>query len=155
MAKEYTKKAGEILQNALALSKQNGNPEATEAHILSVMLSDKDCVVLSILNNSGADGEALKTGVNGVIASLSKVSNAGMNVSVSCYEALQRAEKISDEMKDELISVEHLFLGIYDTAKGKIKDLLRSCRVDRNGFLRALKDLRGSQRVTSDNPEDT
>ena len=155
MAKEYTKKAGEIIQSALALSKDGGNPEATEAHLLSVMLEDKDCIILSLVNRSGADGEELKNGVNGIIAALPKVSNASLNVSVSCYEAIQRAEKISDEMKDELISVEHLFLGILERAGGKLKELFKRCKVDKNAFLKALKDLRGSQRVTSDNPEAT
>ena len=155
MNKDFTQKSREVINAAAALAKEYGNPEVREEHLLSAMLGDKECIVSSLVNGCGGDADSLKTGVDGVIAALPKVSGGSESVSRSLAEVLSFAEKTADDMKDEYISVEHLFIAVVEKASGKLKQLISSCGVKKDGILSTLKDLRGSQRVTSDNPEAT
>ena len=155
MNKEFTKKSKDVLSDAANLAKEYGNPEIREEHVLYSALDDDECFIYSLISQSGADAEGLKRGVNRLIEGFSKVSGGSESISRSLGDALNSAEKTAADMKDEYISVEHIFLGILDTASGKLKQLLSSCNVKKEEILKALKALRGSQRVVSDEPEAT
>ena len=152
---EYTRKSQELLMSAVNISKENGNPEVTEAHLLSAILSDDDGFVGNILSKGGVDVEGLKNAVNGLIARLPKQTGGSENASRSFLEVLDAAKKQAEEMKDEYISVEHLFIGIIDKSGSDVKNILNGAGVKKSEFLKGLKDVRGGSRVVSDNPEST
>ena len=152
---EYTRKSQELLMSAVNSCKENGNPEVTESHLLSAILSDDDGFIGNILSKSGVDVDGLKNAVNGLIARLPKQTGGSENASRSFLEVLDAAKKQAEEMKDEYISVEHLFIGIIDKSGSDVKKLLNEYGVKKSEFLKGLKDVRGGSRVVSDNPEST
>ncbi|MBO4572147.1 MAG: ATP-dependent chaperone ClpB [Clostridia bacterium] len=152
---EYTRKSQELLMSAVNICKENGNPEVTESHLLSAILSDDDGFIGNILSKSGVDVDGLKNAVNGLIARLPKQTGGSENASRSFLEVLDAAKKQAEEMKDEYISVEHLFIGIIDKSGSDVKKLLNEYGVKKSEFLKGLKDVRGGSRVVSDNPEST
>ena len=141
--------------SAVNSCKENGNPEVTESHLLSAILSDDDGFIGNILSKSGVDVDGLKNAVNGLIARLPKQTGGSENASRSFLEVLDAAKKQAEEMKDEYISVEHLFIGIIDKSGSDVKKLLNEYGVKKSEFLKGLKDVRGGSRVVSDNPEST
>ena len=155
MNKDFTQKSKEMINRAAAVCKEYGNPEIREEHLLLALTDDKDRFIPSLLVSAGADADGLNSGVIRLIEALPKVSGGNESVSRTLGEVLSYAEKAAGDMKDEFISVEHLFIGIIERANPKLKQLLIACGVKRENFLKALKDVRGSQRVISDTPEDT
>ncbi len=152
---KLTQKTAEIIQAAQFSARENGNPEIYQEHILSAILNDKDCFISDLLNGAGVDVEGLKNGVNRLINGLSKQQGGTIYTSQSLLLAFDAAEKQAKNMNDEYISVEHIFLGILKQPSQSVKPLLKKANVDEESFLKALKEIRGSQRVTSDNPEGT
>ncbi len=153
-ADKYTQKAAELINSAQSLAREHGNPELKPIHLLKVMLEDNEGFIMPLLRSSGVDIEKLKNGIDELIVKLPHQSG-NLYASNEITQALDKAEKEANEMKDEYISVEHLFLGILETADYGLKQLFSACGVNRDGFLKELRKLRGSQRVTSDNPEST
>ena len=153
-AEKYTQKAAELINSSQSIAREHGNPELFPAHLLKAMFDDTEGFIVPLLRSSGADTERLKNGVNELIAKLPHQSGS-LYASNEITQAFDKAEKEAADMKDEYISVEHLFLGILETADYSLKQLFSACGVNRDGFLKELRKLRGSQRVTSDNPEST
>ena len=150
---EMTNNSNKLLQASAMLAKENGNPEVTDAHLLYSMLDDSECFIGDLLKGMGVETNSLKNAVNGVIAKFSKQSNSNAYASSYLNETMAEAEKQARQMKDEYISVEHLFLGILEKGSSQVKQLLASFGVKKQAFLKALSDMRGSTRVTTDNPE--
>ena len=155
MNNNFTQKSVELINGAANLAAEYGNPEVTEAHLLHCMLEDRECFISDLLSRSGVDTEGLKNAVNRLIAGLSKQSGGGRYTSQTLSEVLSDAEKQAKEIKDEYISVEHLFLGILNKGGNDVKRILNEYGVKKSEFLKALKEIRGSARVVSDNPEST
>ena len=153
-AEKYTQKAAELVNSSQSIAREHGNPELKPAHLLKAMFDDTEGFIVPLLHSSGADTERLKNGVNELIAKLPHQSG-DLYASNEITQTFDKAEKEAADMKDEYVSVEHLFLGILETADYSLKQLFSACGVNRDGFLKELKKLRGSQRVTSDNPEST
>ena len=153
-AEKYTQKAAELINSSQSIAREHGNPELKPVHLLKAMFDDTEGFIVPLLRSSGADTGRLKNGVNELIAKLPHQSGS-LYASNEITQAFDKAEKEAADMKDEYISVEHLFLGILETADYSLKQLFSACGVNRDGFLKELKKLRGSQRVTSDNPEST
>ncbi len=150
---EMTNNSNKLVQASAMLAKENGNPEVTDAHLLYSMLDDRECFIADLLKGIGVDTLGLKNAVNGVIAKLSKQTNSNVYASSYLNSVLSEAESQAKQMKDEYISVEHLFMGIMEKGSPEVKRLLTSYGVNKNSFLKALSDMRGSTRVTTDNPE--
>ncbi len=153
-AEKYTQKAAELINSSQSIAREHGNPELKPEHLLKAMFDDTEGFIVPLLRSSGADTERLKNGVNELIAKLPHQSGS-LYASNEITQAFDKAEKEAADMKDEYVSVEHLFLGILETADYGLKNLFSACGVNRDGFLKELRKLRGSQRVTSDNPEST
>ncbi len=150
---EMTNNSNKLVQASAMLAKENGNPEVTDSHLLYSMLDDSECFIADLLKSIGVDAQGLKNAVNGVIGKLSKQTNSNVYASSYLNSVLSEAENQAKQMKDEYISVEHLFLGIMEKGSPEVKRLLSSYGVNKNSFLKALSDMRGSTRVTTDNPE--
>ncbi len=157
---KLTQKSIEAIQAAQSLAAEHGNQQIEQAHLLMALVEQEGGFVPQLLTNMGVTVESFDAAVRDQVERLPKVSGGGREadkiyVSQGVDKALNAAESAAASMKDEYISVEHLLLALIDTAEGGVRDLLRTYRVDRERVMQALAALRGNQRVTSDNPEET
>ena len=156
---KLTQKSMEVLQNAQSLAVQYSNQTLQPEHLLMALLTVQDSLNAQLFAKMGVDVQAFTQNLEQKIAQLPKVTGSReadkIYISSRTDQALNSAEQTAAQMKDEYVSVEHLALGIIDTASGAVKELLRIFSIDKNKFLTALQQVRGNTRVTTDNPEST
>ena len=153
----YTQSSIQVLTDSERLADNYGNSELAPVHILYCLLN-KDGLTARILTRSGIDAEGLLNATKEQIERLPKVSGAGRGnvyASSSTGALLADAEQTAEGMKDEYVSVEHLFLAFFDSDDQTVKRLFRTFGVTREAFLQGLKKVRGNSVVTNDNPEAT
>lgn len=151
----YTNKAREALVAAQSLAVEYGHSAVEPAHILAALLGQKDGVVPEIVAKIGTRPAALMMELEGILNSFSQVSGGGvqLNLSRSTVQILTEAEKQAEKMHDEYVSTEHLLIALSDSRAGV--GLLARNGVTRESILQALASIRGGQRVTSADPENT
>ncbi len=155
MKQNYTQKSYEALEQAQSLAQRNDNSELQPIHLLSSLLQS-DGLIYSILKNIGVDAGGLSKEVQTVVDGLPRMRGAtGVYMGNTLSKVLQRAEDSAAEMKDEFVSVEHLFIGLLDNGDDTVNRLFKKYGVTKAKFLQQLKEVRGNVRVTSDTPEDT
>ena len=157
---KLTQKSMEAIQAAQRLSQEYGNPQIEQSHLLLALVEQERGFIPQLLTHMGLTVESFRAALRALVEKLPKVSGGGREadkvyVSQGADKALNAAEAAAEQMKDEYVSVEHLLLGLIDAAEGDVKELLRTYRVERETVMQSLAALRGSQRVTSDNPEET
>ena len=155
-----TQKSIAAIQGAQGLAQEYGNPQMEQLHLLAALCGDDEGLIPQLLTAMGLEPQNLIAAIGKELDKLPKVSGAGREagkiyISQDVDKALASAERVAESMKDEYTSVEHLFLGLLDQAAGPVKELLRSFDVTKDRTMQALASVRGNQRVTSDNPEDT
>ncbi len=155
---KLTQKSLEVLQNAQNISIGNQNQQIEQVHILYSLLDIENSLIKQILKKMNVSDEFEKA-VKDEISKLPKVSGSRemdkVYVTQDVDNVLIDAEKNAEKMKDEYVSVEHIMIGLLDKANNKLKELFRIFNISKNEFLKVLADVRGSARVTSDNPEET
>ncbi len=151
---KYTQKAQAALVEAQGLAEQYHHATVDPEHLLFALLRQEGGVVPAVINRIGVDPALLERSVEGALAAKSRAAGAAMQVGIGreLTTILQEAEQIAGNMKDEYISTEHMLMAMASTA-GKSRDLLARHGIDYNAIMQALAGVRGSQRVTSDNPE--
>ena len=159
-AEKLTQKSAEAIRSAQEIALEYGNPQIEQVHLLWALLQDSEGLIPQLLAGMGVTVPALQAAVKDLLARQPRVSNSGheagkIYISGDTEKALNRAEKVAGEMKDEYTSVEHLFLGLLDTAGRELAQLFSQYQITREQALQALSGVRGNQRVTSDNPEET
>ena len=159
-AEKLTQKSAEAIRLAQTLAQEYGNPQIEQVHLLAALMSDETGLIPQLLTAMGATLPSFAAAVKDLMERQPRVTNAGhepgkIYISNEMDKTLNRAEAAAGEMKDEFVSVEHLFLALLDTAGRELTTLFRTYRITREGVLHALTAVRGNQRVTSDNPEDT
>ncbi len=159
-AEKLTQKSAEAIRAAQQAAQEYGNPQIEQVHLLLALLQDPEGLIPQLLSGMGVTVPSLQAAVQALVDRQPKVSGYGhemgkVYISGDTDKALNRAEKIAGEMKDEYTSVEHLFLGLLETAGRELAKLFSDYRITKEGALQALTAVRGSQRVTSDNPEET
>ena len=149
-----TVKSAEAVQSAAGEARKAGNPTIEDLHLLSALLEQEEGIVVPILQKVGVNAARLKSEVDAARARLPKQSGgANATISRELNEVLDRAEKEARDLKDEYISTEHLLLGLAE--KGfSVRDLLRAQGATREALVQALEQVRGSHRVTDQNPEE-
>ena len=156
---KLTQKSIETLQNAQSIAVAHGNQTLQQEHLLFSLIGPQDSLNRQLLHKMGVDVQAFADNVQTKINQLPKVSGSReadrIYISAETDRALNTAEQTAEQMKDEYVSVEHIMLGLIDTAAGAVKELFRIYNIDRNRFLSALQEVRGNTRVTTDNPEGT
>lgn len=152
---KLTQKSLTALQQAQTLAMDNGNSEMQQVHLLCGLLEDEQSIVRSVLQSAGADDNRLYQLAQNEVARLPKMSGGQVYLGNKLNETLNSAEKLATEMKDEYVSVEHLFLALLESPDNTVSTLFRQCGVDKQVFLKSLMNVRGNVRVTSDNPEST
>ena len=154
---KLTVKAQETVQNAIEIAQNYNNQIVEPEHLLAAMMQDPANVAVSIIQKSGANPDQIKIKVGELLERLPKVSGAGVGnqqLSQNSAKLFDAAANEAKNLKDEFISSEHILLALTED-KGAAGKLLNDKGVTKNIVLSALKDIRGNQRVTSQNPEDT
>jgi ATP-dependent Clp protease ATP-binding subunit ClpB len=152
-----TIKAQEAIQQANDIASQHGNPELTPLHLLAALVQDREGIIAPVLTKLGAAPGNVESQLMQRINSLPKVSGGGAmqaHLSAGAQQILERAFKEAENFKDEYVSTEHLLLAIAgEKAKDEAADVLRLNGITYDAILKALTSIRGSQRVTDQNPE--
>lgn len=154
-ADKFTKKSIEAIQSAQSIAAENSNQQIEQLHLFYALLTQDSGLIGSLIQSMGADVTTLTNNLQTKIGSLPKVSGGEAYFSQPVAAAIDEAEKAAAGMKDQFVSVEHIMLGIIRKADPDIKAILRAANITESGFLAALKNVRGSGSVTSDNPEET
>lgn len=152
-----TVKAQEIVQSAIEIAQNYNNQMVEPEHILAAIVQESGNVAESIIKKTGGNFNAVKLKVNELLESLPKVSGTGLGnqqMSNNLAKLFDTAAEEARNLKDEYVSTEHILLALAND-KGKAGQLLRDNGITYNDVLSALKTVRGTQRVTSQNPEDT
>ena len=158
-AQKFTQKSLEAIQDANALYNEYGNAEMGQEHLLLALLHQDGGLIAQLMTKMGIDPNNLERQTRQAVEKLPRVSGgrdaSRMYVTSDLQKTLNEAEHAAEQMKDDFVSVEHLFLALIDTAAGSVRDLFRTFGIQKNNFLQALSSVRGNQRVTTDSPEDT
>ncbi|MFH1747285.1 MAG: AAA family ATPase [Planctomycetota bacterium] len=155
---KLTIKAAEAVQAAQQMAQQRGNPEVTPLHLLAALVTSEASgnggIVTPLLEKAGAHLGQIRSMAESELARLPRQSGGSLNAHRSFVDVLSAAEKEAGRMKDQYISTEHLLLALSDVG-GDAKEILRLIAAGHDDILAALKEVRGSASVTSQNPEDT
>src|SRR5580704_14431081 len=151
---KLTVKSQEAVQAAASMAADNGNPEVLPMHLLAALLEDREGVVLPVLEGAGVRVQELLSGANTAISKLPKVSGGAQPGSSSALQkVLDRASKEAENFKDDYVSTEHLLLALTEAKGDPVRDALAALGATHDAVLKALSAVRGSQRVTDQNPE--
>ena len=152
---KFTQKSLQAVQGCERVALDYGNQEIAQEHLLYALLTQDDSLILKLIEKMGLDKSSMINRVEEALRKRPKVQGGQQYVGQDLNNALVHAEDEAKQMGDEYVSVEHLFLSIMKYASKEIKTIFREMGISREGFLQALSTVRGNQRVTSDNPEDT
>ena len=152
----YTQKSIEAVQLAQSIARTRRNQQLEQLHLLSALLTQEGGLTPQLLKKMGVVVESLKAAVDQELSRLPVVTGGDqLYLTPALDESFTAAENQAAAMHDDYVSVEHLLLGLLETARGVTKSLLDTYRITREDALQALQSVRGSQRVTTDNPEGT
>lgn len=153
---KYTLKAQEAVQESTEIASNYGNQQIEPEHLFAALIENNESIAVSLIKRIGIDTDFLKVKVSGLIDKLPKVSSAAGNqyFSQNINRVLEGSSKIAEQLKDEYVSVEHMLIAITES-DGQLGKFLREQGITREGILSALREVRGSQRITGQNPEET
>ncbi len=159
-AQKFTQKSLEALQNAQSASVERSNSQVEQIHLLLSLFETPDGLIPQLIDKMGISSQEVCHDARACADKLPRISGSGheagkIYISQPLEQALVGAEREAELMKDEYVSVEHIFLGLLSAADSNLKNLFRNFNITRDEFLKALAQVRGSARVTSDTPEDT
>ena len=153
---KFTQKSIEAVNGCESVATEYGNQQVEQAHLLYSLLSIDDSLILKLLQRMNIDTNAFTKDLTDIIAKYPKVSGgSNMYFSNDCNRVLTEAENHSKAMGDEYVAVEHLFLALLDRADKDMKALFARYNITKDGFLKVLSEVRGNQKVMTDNPEAT
>jgi ATP-dependent Clp protease ATP-binding subunit ClpB len=153
---KFTVKAQEAVQRGSTLASEHGNPELMPVHLLAALLEDREGIVPPVLEKIGIGAQAVLRDAYQEIKRLPKVSGGDAiqpTLSQSVNQVLERAFKEADNFKDEYVSTEHLLLAITQVKRNPAQEILARHGATYDAILKALTAVRGSQKVTDQNPE--
>ena len=155
----YTQKSIEAVQSAQQLAVQNSHQQMEQVHLLLALLRQEGGLIPQLLKKMGVTVESLEAAAEAELQKIPGVRTSqtmdSFYVSADVQAAFNAAEQQAQTMKDEYVSVEHLFLGLLEAARGGVKELFKTYQITKERVLKALQEVRGNQRVTTDNPEGT
>ena len=152
---KFTQKSIQAVQQCERIAMDYGNQEIEQEHLMYALLTQDDSLILKLMQKMGLNGSAVISRAEEALRKLVKVQGGQQHVGRHLNNVLVYAEDEAKQMGDEYVSVEHLFLSMLKYANKEMKNIFRETGISREGFLQALSTVRGNQRVTSDNPEDT
>ena len=151
-----TAKSVEAVNAAQRIARENGNREIDQQHLLLALVEQDGGLIPQLLAKTGVDKSAIDRMAEEAVSRIVKVSNGnGEYITAALNDAFDVAERQAKEMKDEFVSVEHLFYGLIEKPNAEVKKIFDAFGIDKNSYMKALMEVRGNVRVTSENPEDT
>ncbi len=159
-AQKFTQKSLEAIQDAQNLALQHNSMQIEQEHLLAALLEQDNGLIPQLMKRMEIDADSLRREVENRIDRMPGVTGPGREpgkiyVSGDVDRALADAEQQAERMKDEYVSVEHVFLSLLENPNQGLRELFRQFGIDKNKFLTALSAVRGNTRVTSDTPEET
>ena len=155
----YTQRSLEAVQSAQSLAQSNFHQQLEQIHVLLALLRQEQGLVPQLLRKMEVTVESLEAAAMAELKRLPSVTGSReadrFYVSQDVDRTFQAAALQAQNMKDDYVSVEHLFLGLLETASGRVKELFQTYRITQEACLQALQSIRGSRRVTTDSPEGT
>ena len=155
----YTQKSLEAVQSAQNIAVQHSNQQLEQIHLLLALLQQDGGLTPQLLRKMGITTESLEAAAKAEVQKLPAVTGSReadrFYISPAVDMTFRTAEQLAQRMKDDFVSVEHLLLALIEAAEGSVKSLFETYRVTKEDALQALQSIRGSQRVTTDNPEGT
>ena len=157
---QFTQKTIGALQRAQSMAIEYQHMQVEQEHLLLALTEDQNDLIPKLLTRCGISVDALRSGLENSLGRMPRVSGSGREpgkvyIAPDLEKALVAAEKAAERMKDEYLSVEHVWMGICEKPSAGIKSLLKSLGYNEAAFLKTLSEVRGSTRVTSDTPEET
>ena len=157
---QFTQKTVEALQRAQALAIEYQHMQVEQEHLMTALLEDKNGLISQLLQKMGLNVDGLRKAVTDSLGRIPRVSGPGREadkvyISQDVEKSLLEAENRAKQMKDEYLSVEHVWMGICAKPSSRVQEILRTFNYKEAEFLKALSAVRGATRVTSDNPEET
>ena len=157
---KLTKKTIEAIQAAQDTAIEYQNTNVDQPHLLYALMTQENGLIPQLMKKLGKDATVIAGSLERVMANIPKVTGSGrdMNtvyISQSLDRLLNASEAIAKNMGDEFVSVEHVMLSYFDNADKDIKQIFKDFAIDKDSFLKALQEVRGNHRVTTDTPEDT
>ena len=159
-ANKFTKKSLDAVNSAQSIAIEYQNMNVEQEHLLYALLKQDNGLIPQLFTAMGADSIGVENMLLQKISALPKVTGSGRKadtvyITSDVDRCMTGAENIAKQMRDDFVSVEHIVLSLFDTANSNINAVFSTFAVTKDGFLKALSNVRGNQRVTSDNPEDT
>ena len=152
---KFTQKSIEAVNQCEKIAYDHGHQEIDQEHFLYSLLTIDDSLIASLLEKMGINKETFLSQVQDLLNKKPKVSGGQVYMSNDLNQVLLHGEDEMKAMKDEYVSVEHLFLAMIKHPNKAVKELFRAYGITRDRFLQVLSQIRGGQKVTSDNPEET
>ena len=156
---QFTQKSLEAVQSAQKIAIQNGHQKLEQVHLLLSLLNQENGLTPQLLRKMEISVESLDAAANQLLRKIPSVRGSRdmdrFYISADADAVLTAAEEQAGQMRDEYVSVEHLFLALLEEARGAVKELFGTYRITRENVLKALQSVRGNQRVTTDSPEST
>ena len=154
---KFTIKSQELIQNSQSLASQHNHQQIEPEHLLAAMLQEREGIAGAMLRKLGVSPGEITNKINAAIDKIPKVSGTGISeayLSPRAKAVLEAAFGEATKMKDEYVSVEHIFLAIAEEKRGEAAGILSSAGATRDSILKVLLQIRGTQRITDPNPEE-
>ena len=157
---KFTQKSLEALRDAQTLMASKGNSQITEEHLLLALIDNEQGIAADLIRRAGASVEVMRAELQSAVDAMPGMTGGSVEadkiyISRELEAALAAAESLAGKMKDEYVSVEHIILGMLEKPSDGMRKIFKNAGLERAAFERAVKEVRGNQRVTNDNPEDT
>jgi ATP-dependent Clp protease ATP-binding subunit ClpB len=149
---KLTQRSADALNYAQQKAQSESHPQVLPLHLLSSLLRQEDGLIIQVIKKIGSDPDDIIAAIDDQLKLLPRQEGGQLFASPELSAVFNAAEKEATKLKDEYISVEHLMLGLIET-KSRAQEILLRAGINRDSFLRALSTIRGSSRVTDDNPE--
>lgn len=152
---KFTQKSLEAIQNAQSIAVEYGNPQIDQQHLLAMLLTQEEGLIPQLLQKLGVNVNGFLQAVEGELKKLPRVSGGQTYVSAGLEKTLVASERLAENMTDEYVSVEHIFLAMLNAPNEALRPVFKQYNVNKDSFMKILASVRGNTRVTSDSPEAT
>ena len=152
---KFTQKSLEAIQNAQSMAVEYGNPQMDQQHLLVTLLTQEDGLIPQLMQKMNVNVNGLLQAAENEVKKLPRATGGQTYVSSDLEKTLTAAEKLAENMTDEYVSVEHIFMAMVNSPNAALKEIFRQYNITKEGFMKILATVRGNTRVTSDSPEAT
>ena len=152
---KFTQKSLEAIQNAQSMAVEYGNPQMDQQHLLVTLLTQDEGLIPQLMQKMNVNVNGLLQAAENEVKKLPRATGGQTYVSSDLEKTLTAAEKLAENMTDEYVSVEHIFMAMVNSPNAVLKEIFRQYNITKEGFMKILATVRGNTRVTSDSPEAT